>query len=59
MVHGLVLTFLVYVGACLLVPLVWGLVVHWLFSRLGESRSRPRPTTPADDSRPTRWDYHI
>jgi hypothetical protein len=48
-----------YLSVCVVVPFVWGLVVHWIFSRLPERRRSVSPPGPHGASVPAVWDYHI
>lgn len=48
-----------YIGACILLPFIWGVAVHWVFSRLPERHSPTSASHPPEEHRRAVWDYHI
>ena len=48
-----------YLGACVVVPFVWGLAVHWIFSRLPQRRRPVEAPGSRGSTAPAVWDYHI
>jgi hypothetical protein len=55
-----------YVAACLVIPFVWGVLVHHVFQRIEEAAVRSRASRPAAPARTpgpertsTMWDYQI
>lgn len=60
-----VLTTALYVAACLVIPFLWGVLVHSLFRRIERATlrrrgGRPTSSRPAGTERaPSMWDYQI
>lgn len=46
-----------FIAACIVLPVVWGILVHWVFQRL--RRNRPRTRTDRADHEPSWPDYQI
>lgn len=48
-----------YIGACIVLPFLWGVVVHWIFSRLPDRPAPGRTAERTEESALAAWDYHI
>jgi hypothetical protein len=45
-----VTTRMLYVAACLVLPVVWGVLVNWLFTAWRQRPTAPRPPEAPDES---------
>jgi hypothetical protein len=57
---------MLYVAACLVVPFLWGVLIHWVFRKFepkADASEEARAESPARASGRERvaglWDYHI
>jgi hypothetical protein len=55
-----------YVAACLVIPFLWGVLVHWAFQQVDRLAARRRgrrgdsaPASTARERAPSMWDYQI